>query len=369
MSSVQKLQLCAFLLAFVFGAAAQASRFCLHGGLREWVEQGSGSRLWTYVAGVGFALATVAMAQFAMQTVFTPVRPPSLSPQLPWGRYLVGGLLVGAGMMMVRGCPLRTTVKLAQGSAGALVAWVLMAASAYAFTRTSLFDTWMAPWLQPMTTDLKAFGLGSQGLDALVGAASLSGRAILGFGLGAVALVLAARRLPVARNRTAWIATALLGAAVAGGYALTGGSLGRAAMDDVSFMDQPIEGMGVQSITYAGPLSDAVNFVLRPGQQTFSIGLAILLGTLAGAFVSALVRREFKLQAPAGNLPKQIVGAVMTGTGAVIGLGCTVGNGVTGVSVLSLGALLSLAAMVVGALVVLRIEALLAGTAAKTAAA
>jgi hypothetical protein len=146
---------------------------------------------------------------------------------------------------------------------------------------------------------------------------------------------------------------------IAAGYALTGGPIGMRAADEATFMSEPPEGMGVQSFSYAGPLSDAVHFLLQPKAQTFSFGVVALLGTILGAFVSAAVRREFQFgRLPAGARPiRQIIGAGLCGAGAVIGLGCTVGHGLSGLAVLSAGSLLGLASIFTGAVLVLWLEA------------
>ena len=371
MTPVQSLLLGALAVSAVLGAAAQASRFCPQGGLREALQGGESARLLTYFAAIGFALLGVAGLQLLLQQPIVPARPPYLSTNLPWGRYVVGGLLFGAGMVLARGCPLRMTVRAAQGSLTALLLLPMMAAAAYAFSRTELFDFWMAPWLGPMAIDLRAAGLPSQGLDAILGVSSLAGRVALGAFLGAVILLLVARRLPWARYAVSWIAASVFGLMISAGYWLTSGSIGLAAAEEASFMSQPIEGMGVQSLTYAGPLSDVVHFALRPGEQTFSIGVVVLLGTFAGALVSALLRREFKLQpiGSPGALGRQLAGAAMTGTGAVIGLGCTVGHGLSGVGVLSLGSLIGLLAIFAGAISVLWIESTLPSAADKPTAA
>lgn len=361
MTPVQSLLLGAFAASVAFGAAAQASRFCPQGGLREALQGGKSARLLTYVAAMGFALLGVAVLQILLQQAVAPARPPYLSANLAWGRYVVGGLLFGAGMVLARGCPLRMTVRVAQGSVGALLLLLVMAAAAYAFSRTELFDLWLAPWLAAMTLDLRAFGLSSQGLDAVLGISGLAGRVALGAFLGAGILLLVARRLRWSRDALSWIAAAVLGLMISAGYWLTSGSIGQAAVEEASFMTQPIEGMGVQSLTYAGPLSDVVHFALRPSQQTVSVGVVLLLGTLVGALVSALLRREFKPQGieTPGALGRQLAGAASTGAGAVIGLGCTVGHGLSGVGVLSLGSLIGVVAILAGAMSVLWIESVL----------
>jgi uncharacterized protein len=232
-----------------------------------------------------------------------------------------------------------------------------MAVCAYLFSRTALFDRAVAPWLSPLAIDLRQAGRPTQGLDALIGATSLPLRVALGAALGMAIVTSVGRRLSMTKHTGALLAAATFGVLVAAEYGLTGGRLGLDALDEASFMAQPTEGLGIQSFTYAGPLSDAVHFLLRPSAATFSVGVVVLLGTLAGAFGSALVRREFTLRlSSVGDLPKQAVGAAMTGAGAVIGLGCTVGHRLSGIAVLSLGSLLSVAAIFAGAVFVLWLE-------------
>lgn len=358
MSIQQQLLLAAFAAAFVIGAAAQASRFCPQGGLRELLTQGRTDRLATYAIAIGTALVAVAALQLAGGQALAPTRPPYLSPVFAWGRYVAGGLLFGAGMVLARGCPLRAIVRTGEGSAWFLLLLLVMAASAYAFSRTALFDQLVAPWSAVLSVDLRRWGVASQGLDAIVGATSVAARAALGVGLGLAFMALAARSIPWRDHRLAWIAAAVIGLMVAAGYALTAGPIGARAADEAMFASVPPEGMGVQSFSYAGPLSDAVHFVLHPASQTFSFGVAVLLGTLLGAFGSAVARREFRVGAvPAAAQPaQQMLGAVLTGAGAVIGLGCTVGHGLSGIAVLSVGSLVGLVSIFTGAAAVVWLE-------------
>jgi uncharacterized membrane protein YedE/YeeE len=358
MNIQQQLLLAAFAAAFVIGAAAQASRFCPQGGLRELLMQGRPERLAVYAVSIGTALFAVAALQLAWGHALAPTRPPYLSPVFAWGRYVAGGLLFGAGMVLARGCPLRAIVRTGEGSAWSLLLLVVMAGAAYAFSRTTLFDQLVAPWSAVLSVDLRHSGFASQGIDAIVGATALAARAALGAVLGLALLALAARSLSWRAHRTAWIAAAAIGLMVAAAYALTAGPIGSRAAEEAMFASEPPEGMGVQSFSYAGPLSDAVHFLLRPSAQTFSFGVVVLLGTLLGAFASAAVRREVRLQAmPAGAAPvRQIFGAALTGAGAVIGLGCTIGHGLSGVPVLSAGSLLGLASIFTGAAAVVWLE-------------
>jgi len=360
MTSYQQLLLGGFAAAFVVGIAAQASGFCPQGGLREALTEARPARLATYAVAIAVALIGVAGLQGILGQAIVPARPPYLAPVLPWGRLVAGGLLFGAGMALARGCPLRTAIRLGQGSLWALVLLVVMAAAAYVFSRTALFDRGVAPWLLPLSLDLRKWNVPGQGLDAILGWTSLGARIGLGAGLGGVIVLLVRPALPWRAHRTAWVAAVAIGLMVALGYALTAGPIGTRAADEASFMSEPPEGLGVQSFSYAGPLSDAVHFALRPGATTLTLGVVVLGATLLGALLSAVVRGEFRLQGlgSAANPVRQLAGAVLTGAGAVIGLGCTVGHGLSGVAVLSTGSMLALLAIFAGAGVVVWLEGL-----------
>lgn len=357
-TAFNQLLLAALAAGIVFGAVSQHSRFCLQGGLREAIKGQSRTRLLTYGAAMGCALIAVAVLQLTLGQAIVPTRPAYLAPNLAWGRVLIGGLMFGAGMMLARGCPLRMTIRAAQGSLHAFLLLLVMALCAYGFSRTQLFDVLVAPWLLSFATDLKQFGLESQGVDALFGG-SLSSRIALGLVLGAAILVLVQRMNMGRASAAVWWPGLALGTCVAFAYWATGGPIGKEAFDEVAFMAVPIEGAGVQSFTYAGPLSDVVRFATSPAQQTFSVGVVLFLGTAAGALILSLVRREFNLQGiDRSGLPRQLLGAALTGAGAVIGLGCSIGHGLSGIASLSIGSVLATTSIFLGALAVLAMESL-----------
>jgi len=362
MNAIPLLLLAVFAIAVILGAAAQASRFCLHGGLRDALFNRDGRRLAAYVMAIAVAIALVALLQVVLGAAVNPVRPPHTSANLVWGRYLVGGLVFGVGMILARGCPLRNLVRVAQGNMQALVVLVVMALSAYAMTRTTLYATAFAPWLGDWSLDLRKWGFDHQDLGTLLHLSTPLARLIPALVLAAILFIAARRYLPLRASKGMAPAAVVIGAAVAAGYALTAGPLGAKAMDDAAFMTMPPDGMGVQSFTFSGPLADAVYFLLHPSMQTLTFGVVAIAGVLVGVFLSALARREFHWDAgvDARVLLRQCIGAALAGGSAVLALGCTVGNGLSGVAVLSVGAMIGLGAIVLGAWATLKVEALLA---------
>lgn len=359
MDAISQLLTGVFALAVLLGASAQASRFCLQGGLREAMVESDPRRLSAYFVAVGAALVMVGLLQFALGMGFEPTRPPYLSADLMWGRNVVGGLLFGVGMVLTRGCPLRTLVRVGQGSVQALVLLAVMAAAAYVMTRTDLYATAFAPWMSGWSMDLRRWGSAHQDLGTLFGLQSAGARLMLSLTLGAAVLGIAARKLARRAGKGMWIGAIAIAAAVAAAYALTASPLGSRAMEDAAFMTQPPYGMGVQSFTFAGPLGDAVYYALHPSRQTLSFGVVAIVGALLGALASALARRDFRLQGLAGlrQSARQVTGAVLVGVGSVLALGCTVGHGLSGVSVLSVGSMLGLASTLLGAWLAIRLEA------------
>ena len=358
MNSITQLLAGGFLVSLVLGGAAQATQFCPQGGLREAVLEGRPQRLAAYFAATGFALLAVAGLQWLLQQGLQPAHPPYRSQQFPWGRYVLGGLLFGSGMVLARGCPLRTLVRSAQGSVPALLSLGAMSLAAFAMTSGFVFNDWIAPWIVRLNVDLGRWGWQSQGLDSLLGLHSWQARALLGLALGALVLVIAARASAGDGRRRRWAGSALIGLAVAAGYWLTAGPIGARAANDAAFMSQPPDGMGVQSFSFAGPLSDLAHFAMHARAQTFTFGVVLVLGAFLGALMSAVARREFRVQLPRASreLALRLLGALVTGAGAVLGLGCTVGHGLSGVAVLSLGSALGLACIFLGAMGTIWIE-------------
>ncbi len=69
----------------------------------------------------------------------------------------------------------------------------------------------------------------------------------------------------------------------------------------------------------------------NPADQTLGFASMLVLGIVAGVFVTSLVSREFAVVKPAkGTILKAVIGAVLMGIGAIWGTGCLVSNGLVG---------------------------------------
>jgi uncharacterized membrane protein YedE/YeeE len=350
------------LIAVLFGAAAQFSRVCLPGGLREWVLDGNKSRVAAYLIAIGAAVFFTALLQAFAGIDLNDTKPPYRSPQFAWGRYMLGGFIFGVGMVMTRGCPARNLVKLGQGNLQSLPVLIVVALTAYVMTRTPVYAEWFAPWVGVLTLDLTRFGIAHQDLASLLGG-DMGMSVVLGVLIAVAFWWVAAQWLQFRQGVWVWLGASLVGVMVALGYALTGGRLGQAAADAAELMDTPPEGLGVQSFTFSAPLGDVVHFLGHPSATTVTFGVVAVVGVLLGAWLSALARREFKLM-PFGNLREWLItlsGAALAGVGSVLAMGCTVGQGFSGVASLALGSFVALASITLGGVVAHKLSVVWAG--------
>ncbi len=346
-------------LSIVFGLAAQFSRFCLVGGLGSYRQTRDGRRLAVYLAAIGVALLATTVIQSLTGIDLDATRPAYRSPDFAWGRYVIGGFIFGVGMVLARGCPVRSLVKVTQGNLQGLLAVVFIALGAYAMTRTSLYASAFLPWVGHLSIDLNSFGIQHQDLASLLG----GGRVlywVLALTISGGVLFVSWRWLPLRANGLGWLGAVLIGLVVALAFWVTGGSLGQAASDAAEMMNNPQQGLGLQSFTFSAPMGDVVYYLQHPTQfATITFGVVAVAGLLLGSFISALVRREFQWTIPRSwsEWGRTIIGALMVGVGSVLAMGCTVGHGLSGISTLALGSFIALATIAAGAWVALIVEA------------
>ena len=139
-----------------------------------------------------------------------------------------------------------------------------------------------------------------------------------------------------------------IGLCVIAGWALTG-----LAFDE--FAETP---MRPSSLSYVRPTADTVEWMQRfTAAMIPQFGVATVLGAIAGAFVAAVSKGRFKLAAfaDAGDMGRNLVGAVLMGIGGTLAFGCTIGQAVTGISTLALGSFVAFGAIIIGGLVGIKV--------------
>ena len=323
--SVLTLQLLFALgLGVVFGACAQASRFCLRRAIAaEDGSNASAAAVWitALAASVGgFAVAQgaglVAVADHRLQ-----------SAELPIVAILIGGLLFGAGMVLTRGCVSRLTVLSATGNLRAIMVLAVFALVAHASLKGVL---------APVRTSIGSFSIdipsGTLTQSPLI--AALVSIAL--FGLA----VFLARKSGTRLTHLGF--GVLIGLVAVAGWMTT----------SILLMDE-FDPLPVQSAAFTLPWSDTLFWFVAATSIPAGFGVGFVGGVLTGSYLSAALRGELALQSfetPAQTL-RYGTGGVFMGIGGVLAGGCTVGAGLSGGAMLSVSALIALASIVTGALI------------------
>lgn len=308
-------------LGIVFGVAAQISRFCLRravAGPQD--DRRSATGVWL----TALAVAILGVQGLSLAGFVSLEGHRWMSSDLPLAALILGGLAFGAGMVLTRGCVSRLSVLAPSGNLRAATVLLVFAVVAHAMLKGVLapLRTWVASVSVP--TPLSS-------LAELPGGAALWA-ALIALPLLAFALRSGARPVHLALG-------AVIGLVAVGGWAAT----------SVLLMDE-FDPLPVQSVAFTLPWSETLFWTIASTAIQPGFGVGFIGGVLAGAFASALLRREVRLEGFAG--PRQMLrygaGGAMMGVGGVLAGGCTVGAGLAGGATLSVAALIALASIISG---------------------
>lgn len=150
----------------------------------------------------------------------------------------------------------------------------------------------------------------------------------------------------------------LIGAAIAGLWWITG-SLGYVAEHpetlEAAFL--ATNSSRPESFTFVAPIAYTVELLLfwTDASRFVSVGIAAVLGMIAGSFAYAVVSRNFRFEGFSGaeDTANHLVGGTLMGIGGVTAIGCTVGQGLTGLSTLAVGSLVAFLSINLGAVAAL----------------
>lgn len=312
-------------LGIAFGALAEASQFCLLGGVREAVERRGVQRLAAFAAA---ALAALALTQTLVAVGAIDLAPSIyLTALAAFPSVALGGFLFGVGAAMTRGCAGRLTILAATGNMRALIVVVIVAIVGYATMRGLA---------APLRMEIEAIARPSAAQSDLVSAAGLGSAARLA--IAALAAAGAAVLVSVAGLARGFAALAI-GALVAGSWAAT------AILGDDGF-----EKLAPWSPSFINPLASSLMYALTYTGARIDAGVAFLCGVIVGAMGSALLRGSAQLvsfENPRQTL-RYLAGGALMGFGGVLAIGCSTGQGLSGLSTLAPASVVAIASIVAG---------------------
>ena len=318
------------VVGFVFGAAAQHSRFCLRAATAEVADGLLGPRLSIWL--IAFSTAVLGVQALIFAGLLDVSESRQLATTGSMSGAIIGGLMFGVGMILARGCASRLLVLSATGNLRAIVTGLVLTLVAQSALRGAL---------SPLREDLAALWIVSGGaarnLLTQLGATPnlVASCAVIAVGLAVVH----------ARRNT--VQTSHIIAALGVGLAVALGWLGTYTVAINSF-----DVVAISSVTFTGPSTDTLMGLVNSTQLPLGFGVGLVPGVFVGAGAMALFTGEAKIQRFGPDTPMEVylVGAALMGFGSMLAGGCAVGAGMSGGAIFSLTAWVAVACMWVGAM-------------------
>jgi uncharacterized membrane protein YedE/YeeE len=348
----------AFFVAMAFGAIVQRTGFCTMGGVSDVVTMGDWTRMrqWALAAGA----AVLGFALLAWTGAIRPGLVLYASNRLIWLSALAGGLVFGFGMVLASGCVSKNLVRIGGGNLKSLVVTLVLGLSAFA-TLKGLTAVWRTATVDRVAVDFKGNAnladWAAQATGMAPAVASLAVALVLGGAL--LAWAFAGKEFLRANNLLAGLG---VGGAVLAMWWVSG-HLGYLAEHPQTLEESYVATNSgrAEALSFVAPVAYTLDWLMyfSDRNKLLTLGMASVLGAIAGSFVMALAQRSFRWEGfgSTGDLGHHLAGAVLMGVGGVTAMGCSIGQGVSGVSTLSATSFIAVAAMVTGAVAALRYQA------------
>ena len=318
-------------VGFIFGFAAQRTRFCARAAVIECCEGQAGDRF--SVWWLAFGACLVGVQVLVLAGWLKPADARYIAPAGSISGAVLGGLFFGAGMILTRGCASRLLILSANGNLRALLSGLVFAVIVQA-----TIAGWLAPIRQGMAAWWTVDGGPSRDLLQITGIGPAGGLVLALMALG-TGFYFFFKTHP--RRWTLALGAIVAGLSIALGWGLT-----------QAIASQSFEAVQIQSLSFS---SGSAEMLMRALSSSTSPSLGfdagLLPATFLGSLLGAVVGGDFKFEGfkTENKLGHYLVGAVLMGFGAVLAGGCTVGAGMTGGSLFSLTAWLTLIAIWLGA--------------------
>lgn len=326
MSHIEQVLWAGLAIGLIFGATGQITGFCLQRGLKEWWSRSGGYKLHAFAFALAVALGgTQALAAYGLIDLDATLY------RMPTGSWLLvpaGGLMFGYGMGLANGCGARALVLLGQGNLRSLLVLACIGIAAYVTLTGVLAPLRMA--ISERTT------IQPSAVGPSLGAMSLTIAALM----AATLLAFALRGRGAGRRRADLLGGLVVGTLIVAGWLVTG----VVGADD-------FEPVPLGSLTFVAPIGDFLQYAMIATGMSPRFGIAVVAGVVAGAFVTALLRRQYRLEGfdTPGHMLRHMGGGVLMGVGGALALGCSIGQGLTGISTLSYSSLVAGLSIVAGA--------------------
>ena len=335
-----------WLIGIAFGVIIQRSRLCFAGAFRNLVMSGDGRLMRAILVGLG--LATVGFG--LLMARFVP--DPSLGGTLPQGAYiqpvgfatLAGGVMFGIGMVLAGGCMVGTLWRMGEGYLNSWIAMGGIFGGLWAASRT--WNWWWAHdiskrraiWLPAEIGMAQAIVLSLAVLAALVALYLL----VLWWESRSPQMPEPAPKPePPAFSVRDHLEGAWRRFFSGNGWAFLTGATALATLNVFAYALKAPLGvtgeLGAWADRTAGmfgggalPLTGSDSLggcVVAAGASWLTDRTMLVTGIIGGAFAASVLSNEFRLRwsRQPSRYPQLLVGGLLMGYGAVLGIGCTIG--------------------------------------------
>jgi uncharacterized membrane protein YedE/YeeE len=340
----------AFLLAFVFGAVGNKTRFCTMGAVSDWVNMGDLGRMRMWLLAIAVALlGSSALHLAGIVDLGKSIYP---GPNFTWLSYIVGGLLFGVGMTLGSGCGSKTLIRIGTGNLKSLVVYVFLGIAAY-MTLRGILGAFRVEFLEKGSMTLAQ----GQDLPSLLPFSRATLAILVGGAL--IAYVYADKEFRATWDYT--LGGVVTGLVVVGGWYVSG-HLGYLAEDPNTLQEAFVRtNTGrMESFSFVSPLAYTLEYLMfwTDKSKVITYGIASAAGVIAGSAAYALATRTFRWEGfrDAEDTAMHCLGGVLMGFGGITALGCTVGQAITGFSTLALGSILTFVCIVAGAAATMKLQ-------------
>ena len=316
-----------FFLGLAFGVFARWGRFCLLRGVRQSMglagaqPQGSAPALQAFALALAVALVGAQALQLAGLVDLGNAQ--IVRPNFSFIGVFVGGVIFALGMVLANACGARSLVLLAGGNLRSLVTVVFLALGAQASSTGVLVP--LRQWFQGIAPTAAAHATLQQHLTSN-GLSALATYALTALIPALLLLTYAFYRPALRRSPAQWISALAIGGLVVLGWWIS-------ATVEVD----PFEPAKLTSLSFISPISETLLYVQVAVGREFAAASALVLGVLAGAFVTAQITRTAcweGFDSPT-HLAKSAVGGWLMGFGGLLAAGCSIGQGLTGITTLA----------------------------------
>ncbi|MEA4812637.1 MAG: YeeE/YedE family protein [Anaerolineaceae bacterium] len=333
------------LCGIIFGVVLQRGRVCFNSAFRDLYLTKDNFMFKAGLFAVALsAIGFTAMAQFGLIKLAPSV--------LNWGGVIVGGLLFGMGMVLAGGCASGMTYRIGEGNTVSIVAGLVYGLSAWATGSGVLkpLTNWAANLnVVAANADPAFYNVANGGKIGPTFATLLNLNPWIPVLVFAVLIFVYLFATKTTRREGANMKWWVIGIALTLVNMLTYFLSAQYAKRQY--------GLGIT----AGWTNMLQAFTLsqsgaeKPPMFNFAGG--IVLGVIIGAFIAAVVTKEFKWR-----VPKQgkyyawaVLGGLMAGFGASFAKGCNIGHFLTGSSFVSVGDILATVMFILGNWLMVRI--------------